>query len=173
MCTGAEALLGLGITQTLTSSVNSFQQAKAQKDTLKARATVARRNQEIAAIEEANIVRRGVQSEQAVRRNTRDLGKAQRAAFTGRGIDVNFGTPLDIVAGTEVIGEFDAGTTRENTANARFGAQVRGQGFQTEAAFLDTAAGNISPANAAASTLLSGATSTALNHQLFKNRKIR
>ena len=171
MCTGAE-FLALGAAQTVTSSVSAFQQAKAQKDTLKARATVARRNQEIAAIEEANIVRRGVRSEQAVRRNTRDLGKAQRAAFAGRGVDVNFGTPLDIVAGTDVIGEFDVGTVRQNTANERFAAQVRGQGFQTEARFLDTAAGNISPANAAASTLLSGATSTALNYQLFKNRKI-
>jgi len=165
-------MLALQGTQAVTSSVSAFQQAKAQKDTLKARATVTRRNQEIAAIEEANIVRRGVRSEQAVRRNTRDFGKAQRAAFAGRGIDVNFGTPLDIVAGTEVIGEFDAGTTRENTANARFGAQVRGQGFQTEAAFLDTAAGNIRPGSAAFSTLLGGATSTALNYQLLKNRKI-
>ena len=171
MCTGAE-FLALGAAQTVTSSVSAFQQARAQKDTLKARATVARRNQELAAIEEANIIRRGNRAEQAVQRDTRNLSRAQRAAFSGRGIDVNFGTPLDIVAGTEVIGEFDAGTTRENTANARFGAQVRGQGFQTEAAFLDTAAGNISPANAAASTLLSGATSTALNYQLFKNRKI-
>ena len=172
MCTGAEVMLALQGTQAVTSSISSFQKAKAQKDTLKAQATVARRNQEIAAIEEANIVRRGVRSEQAVRRNTRDLGKAQRAAFSGRGIDVNFGTPLDIVAGTEVVGEFDAGTIRENTANARFGAQVRGQGFQTEAGFLDTAAGNIRPGSAAFSTLLSGATSTALNHQLLKNRKI-
>ena len=171
MCTGAE-FLALGAAQTVTSSVSAFQQARAQKDTLKARATVARRNQELAAIEESNALKRGPRNEQSVRRDARSLQGAQRAAFTRRGIDVNFGTPLDIVAGTDVVGEFDVGTVRQNTANERFAAQVRGQGFQTEARFLDTAAGNISPANAAASTLLSEATSTALNYQLFKSRKI-
>lgn len=126
MCTGAEAILALGATQTVTSSVNAFQQARAQKDTLKARATVARRNQELAAIEERNALKRGRRTEQAVRRDTRSLQRAQRAGFAGRGVDVNFGTPLDIVAGTDVIGEFDVGTVRQNTANERFAAQVRG-----------------------------------------------
>lgn len=95
-------------------------------------------------------IRRGRLAEGRHRAQTRRMIGSQRAAFAGRGIVASEGSPLDILISTDMMGEIDAATIRENAEREAFGRRVEASNFRAQAS-----ANN--PFLAGGSTLLTGA----------------
>ena len=171
MCTTLQtAQLGVGGFSALSSGIGAFSKSRRDKNALKIQADVARRNQEIAAIEEANAQKRGLRTEQASRRATRALQGTQRAGLAGSGVDVNFGSPVDVVGDSDIFGEFDVGTIRQNTADEVFAAKARGQGFGFQADSFNRAGRGVNPALDFGSSLLGGGADVGLRFLKFRER---
>ena len=138
------------------AKISSQQQANtAARQQAEFEAAVARNNQilqEQAAVnvlEQGRVIaedikERGTIAEQLQRREIRGLIGIQRAALAGSGVEVGTGSALDVTTDTAEIGEFEALTTRANTARAirdtqfqaeraAFENRTRGQAFGAEA----------------------------------------
>ncbi len=66
--------------------------------------------------ESAMAAEQGLQAEAQQRAKTKQYVGAQRAGYGASGVDVNEGTPLEVQADTERIGELDALTIQANTS---------------------------------------------------------
>lgn len=66
--------------------------------------------------EAAMAAEQGLQAEAQQRAKTKQYVGAQRAGYGASGVDVNEGTPLEVQADTERIGELDALTIQANTS---------------------------------------------------------
>lgn len=64
--------------------------------------------------------------EQAKREETAQVIAKQRSEFAARGINPNFGTPVNVQAATAEIGELDALTIRINAKNEAAGLRSQG-----------------------------------------------
>ena len=175
----------IGIGSTLLGAAGAAKEASANKEVFKYRASIARRNQEIAGIAAAearsrgeiqstDAIARGIQSESQQRARVSSLIGQQRVALAASGVSVDAGTAGDIQADTAAAGEFDALNIRANTerevralrlASADTAAQFEQQALAhaDEAALAElggTAAGTTGIFNVG-STLLSGASAVA------------
>src|SRR5690606_19604666 len=77
---------------------------------------------------------RGGEAEAAHRRPVGQLRGRQRASLAAAGIDLTEGAPLEILLGTEIMGELDARTIRENAEREAFAAEMDAFNFRTQAA---------------------------------------
>jgi len=159
------ALLGAGVLAKIGLAFQAFStiaQISAQRQANTAarqraefEAAVARNNQilqEQAAVnvlEQGRIIaedikERGTIAEQLQRQEIRGLVGIQRAALAGSGVEVDTGSALDVTSDTVQIGEFEALSTRADTARAirdtqfqaeraAFEFRTRGQAFGAEA----------------------------------------
>lgn len=149
---------GLAIASTLIGAVGAVQQGKAASDAAKYNAKVADMNARISDRRAIDALERGKIEEQSKRREVAQLRGRQEAAMAANGVDLSFGSPLETLVDTAVIGELDALTVRSNASREAYG-------FKVDAAN-KVADGNLSRMNAkasrtagylsAAGTLLSG-----------------
>ena len=137
----------LAIVSGVLSAFSTVAQISAQRQANKAaeqraefEAAVARNNQitqerlAVNVLEQGRVIaedirERGTIAEQLQRQEIRGLIGIQRAALAGSGVEVGTGTALDITSDTAQIGEFEALSTRAETARA-----IRDVNFQAERA---------------------------------------
>ncbi len=140
MGTLAIASLALSAFSTVAKISADRQAAKAQQNRANYEAAVARNNQilqeqlAVNVLEQGRVIQedikeRGAIAEHLQRREVRGLIGIQRAALAGSGVEVDTGSALDITSDTAAIGEFEALSTRADTARA-----IRDTNFQAERA---------------------------------------
>lgn len=154
MGTSSTAMMAAGVGM---SAVGGYQSASAQRSALNYDATVNDNNAQIATYQAQVAESVGQRQEQSSRLQTASLYGTQRAAMAASGVDLGEGSANDVLTSTEVMGERDALTIRDNTAQRVWAQQQEAAGFTARANASRAAASGISPGMAGAASLLGGA----------------
>lgn len=113
-------LMMIGLAASVGSSVmgaiGQIQQAKAQNEAYQYNAKIDRLNAKIADRKAKDALERGKLEEQRQRAQNAQLQGEQQAAMAANGVDLTFGSPLDVMIGSAMEGEIDALTLRANAA---------------------------------------------------------
>lgn len=121
----------LMIGSTVMGAAGAIQQGKAAQASANYNAKVADMNAKIAERQARDAVERGQQEEQQQRMKTSQVIGQQRAALAANGVDLAFGSPLDVLVDTATMGELDALTIRANTYREE--RDIRQQGLNSTA----------------------------------------
>lgn len=141
----------------LMSAKGAADQAQAQKDALGYQSAVAANNATYAEWQAQDAEQQGVDAEAKSRQQTAQLKGSQRAALAANGVSLGEGSALDILTSTDYMGEQDALTIRDNAARQAWGYRTQGQNYTDNSGLLANSASNISPSNAAGTSLLTSA----------------
>jgi hypothetical protein len=110
-------------------------------------------NARLAELQAADAVKRGEKSANILRKRASQYQGSQRAGYAGQGVDVNFGTPLDVQKETQDVSAEDARTIVSNSWREAFGLQSLAESLRGQGRFASLAARNRSTA-----TILTGVT---------------
>jgi hypothetical protein len=141
--------VGLGVmaASTVVSTAAAYNQSRTAKK-------VAQRNASIAEMQAQDAERRGEEDATKARQKGSTLIGLQRAAFASRGLELQAGTPADLIDQSEFFSIKDQTTARNNAAREAWAARAQAGGFQAEA-------DSQNPNAAAFATFLGGASSVA------------
>lgn len=106
---------------------------KAQKAASESEAQLAEFNASVADLQETDALQRGQEDENRFRMGVRGMIGSQRAAIAGSGVDVGFGSAVDVQTDAAFLGELDALTIRTNAAREAWGYKVQGQDLRKRA----------------------------------------
>lgn len=123
----------LMIAGTVVSGMGQIQQGNAAAASAKYNATVAEMNATLADRRAKDAIERGQVEEQQKRAQVAQLQGRQKAAMAANGVDLSFGSPLDTLVDTAVLGELDALTIRQNAAREAYDYQVQGVNSRADA----------------------------------------
>lgn len=116
--------LVLTAASTIIGAAGQMQQAKAAAEAERYNAKVADMNAVLSERRARDALERGKLEEQQKRREVGQIEGRQRAAMAANGVDLTFGSPLDTLVDTAVMGEMDALTIRTNTAREAYDHRV-------------------------------------------------
>lgn len=128
-------MMALAALSTVVGAMGQVQQAQAQAAAAKYNAKVQKMNARVAERRAVDAIERGGIEEQRKRMEVARIKGQQQAAMAANGVDLSFGSPLDVMVDTAVMGELDALMIRSNAyreaydhkvnaANHRAGAQM-------------------------------------------------
>lgn len=130
-------LSGLGtiasIAGTAVSAIGSIQQGKAQAAAAQASADQNQRNAVIAQRNAEDARGRGVVAEQDLQLRTRARIGMQKNTLSERNIAANYGSALEILGDTAMIGKLDGLTTRNNFEREAISHEAQGMNFNAQA----------------------------------------
>lgn len=101
---------------------NHFMSNNASEDLSNYQSQVALNNQIIAQQQEQNIVNQGVSNMQQQQLKTSQAVGANRARMAASGLDIDVGTPADVLSDTASLGLEDANNIRNNAINQAYSA---------------------------------------------------
>jgi hypothetical protein len=146
---GAQAAAGASQT------VGAYYAAQSQRSQLGLQA-------DIAEIQAGQALKAGEREQQRSRLATGQLKSRQIASMAANGVALNEGSPNAVLTSTDVLGEIDAQTIKQN-------AVMQAWGHRTEATMARANAKAISPGMAAASTLVGAASQVASTWMRFNS----
>lgn len=110
-----DLMVALTLGSTLLGAAGQMQQAQATASAQNYNAQVADMNAKISERRAKDAIERGGIEEQKKRQQVQQVLGKQQAAFAANGVDVAYGSPLDTIVDSSVLGELDALTIRTNT----------------------------------------------------------
>lgn len=116
--------LVLALGSTVLGAAGQMQQAQATASANRYQAKVAEMNATLADRRAKDAIERGANEEQRKRQQVAQLSGQQRAAMAANGVDLNFGSPLNTLVDTAVLGELDALTIRTNANRQAYDFKV-------------------------------------------------
>jgi hypothetical protein len=124
----------------------------------KATEATAKMNQDFELRAADDAMARGEKEAMAHYRQVSALRARQTAEFGAAGLDVAFGSPLDVITDTNILGNEDANTIRENAMREAEGHRISAYNYESEAAMakFEQKAIPISTGLSVAGTLLTG-----------------
>ncbi len=143
------ATQGLGATA---SAFGSYYASKAQKLALAVSADVSDINARMAETAAQQALLSGQREEQRVRLNTANVKSAQRVNLAASGVDISSGSAANVLKSTDVMGEIDALTVKDNAMRQAFGYRARGIDSTNQALMSRAQASAISPETAFATS---------------------
>jgi hypothetical protein len=167
MCNPALIVAGQGVGAGM-SAIGAYGQASSQKSNLGYEARVADFNATLAERQAQIAMEKGQFTVNQLRRDTAGLKGTQRATMAARGLDLTSGTPAEVLAGTDFMGEVDANQAEINAVREAFGYRTQKTNLENEARAKRANASAIRPGMAAATSLLGSATSMASSYYGFK-----
>lgn len=140
-------------------AAGQIQQAQSTAAANRYNAQVAEMNAAISDRRAKDALERGAKEEQQKRRETQQLLGKQQAAMAANGVDLTFGSPLDVLVDSSVLGELDALTIRTNTYREEYDYRVQAVNQRANAAMSRSAADSALTGGylGAAGTILGGA----------------
>jgi len=149
----------LGTASTIIGAAGAKQQSDAVANAEEYNAKVQDMNVVISERRARDALERGKIEEQQKREEVSQLQGRQKAAMAANGIDVNFGSPLDVLVSTATLGEQDALTIRKNSANEAYDYRVDAANGRADASLRRSNAANTRSAGNlnAFGTILTGA----------------
>lgn len=139
MCDLGTALMVGG---TLLSGAGQIASANADAKAAQYNAEVQRQNAMLADRQAKNILESGMREEQKQKAQTQQLMAKQQAAQAANGVDVTFGTPLDLMVDTAKMGAVDALTIRTNAYRNYDDTRNQAVASRNQAALYDMQAKN-------------------------------
>lgn len=158
-----DPVTGLLVASTLMGAAGQIQQGNAAAAAGRYNQQVAEMNAKIADNQARDALERGKIEEQKKRREVAQISGRQQAAMAANGVDISFGSPLDVLADTAIQGELDALTIRSNTYREEYDYRVKGanQRAQGSLARMEGDAAKTGSLLSAGATILGGATNVA------------
>jgi len=104
-----------GVVSSVVGAFGQIQQGQAANAAAQYQARIAQMNAEMADRRAQDAIERGREEEQKHRRDVSQLIGKQTVAQAANGLDLSFGSPLDLIVDTAVMGELDALTIRKNS----------------------------------------------------------
>jgi len=146
-------------------------QSNAQKLANEAQAAIADNNALLARWQATDAIRRGHITENRTRLGTAQLKSTQRARMAANGIMLGGDSALRVLADTDILGEIDAMTNRENAEREAWAYRLQAQDFDNRAAILRNATVPIpdSTSSAVITSLLSSGSRVASLWDTWKN----
>lgn len=160
----------LTIGSTVLGAAGAVQQGMAAQQSAKYNAQVADMNAQLSDRRAKDALERGKLDEQKSRQKAAQIKGQQVAAMAANGVDLNFGSPLDTLVDTAVMGELDALTIRSNTYRESYDYQVDATNKRASAALSRAQGKNALTAGYlnAGGTLLTGGAKAYQNYQTSK-----
>lgn len=121
------------IGSTVMGGVSAVQQGNAAAASANYNAQVAEMNAGISDQNARDALERGKLEEQQKRQEIAAITGRQKASMAANGIDIGFGSPLDTLVDTAMLGEIDALTIRSNAAREAYGYKVDGANGRADA----------------------------------------
>lgn len=147
---------------------SGFEASSRRKEALAARATaryrsdLATRRAEVADILAADEIVIGQKESNILRQRGNQLKATQRTNAAASGIQANFGSPVDVLTGTEAVLQIDEAVIKDNAERKAFGHKVNALDLLSEAAFQTSVASRSSSDFGVASTLITSAGRSAI-----------
>lgn len=116
--------LALAAASTVIGGIGQFQQGQAAASAAEYNAKIGEMNATLSERKAKDALERGQREEQRKRMEVARLKGRQKATFAASGVDVAFGSPLDTLVDTAVLGELDALTIRSNAAREAYDFEV-------------------------------------------------
>lgn len=114
----------IGLASAAVGAAGSMQQAAAAKASADYNAQIAKQNARISQQRAHDAIERGkVAEQQKMGQNSQLLGK-QRAALAANGVDLSFGSPLDLQVDTAVVAKTDALTIKTNAYREAYDHEI-------------------------------------------------
>lgn len=135
---GTALMIGGGIL----SGAGQIASANAEAKAAKYNAEVQRQNAMLADRQAKNVLESGMREEQKQKALTQQLMAKQQAAQAANGVDVTFGTPLDLMVDTAKMGAIDALTIRTNAYRNYDDTRNQAVSYRNQAALYDMQARN-------------------------------
>ena len=151
---GSTALFGMGAGMQAMGAMN---QARTQQQVLGYEAAIASNNQSTATYQAQQEQIIGAQQEQVQRLKTASMFSSQRAQMAANGVDLGQGSANEVLTSTEMMGEKDALTIRDNAARREWAYRTQAQNYGSEAAADKSMASNINPMLSTGTSLLGSA----------------
>ena len=126
----------------LLSGAGQIASANAQSKAARYNAEVQRNNAMLAERQAKNVLEAGAREEQKQKALTQQLMAKQQAAMAANGVDVSFGTPLDLMVDTAKQGAIDALTIRTNAYRNYDDVRNQAVASRNQAALYDMEAKN-------------------------------
>lgn len=161
---------GLQIAGVIGATSGAYKKSNLEQTGYEFQSGVAKKNAGIARQQAEDAILRGERTENNVRQKTAQLKGNQIATMAARGLDLGVGSPLDILVGTDYMGERDALLVRDNANKEAWGYEVAAGNYDDNARMLDWRAKQQSPVSDAASTLLTGIGTVASSWYSMRNR---
>lgn len=120
-----ELMTILTIGSTVMGAAGQMQQAQAASSAAKYNQQVANMNATLSDRRAKDALERGAKEEQRKRQEVQQILGKQQAGMAANGVDLTFGSPLDTIVDTSVLGELDALTIRTNTARENYDYRVQ------------------------------------------------
>jgi len=152
------------------SAYSAYAGAKASNAAMEYQAQIARNNASMDDWRAADAINRGQISEADQRMKTGQLKGRQRALMAARGIDLGEGSALDILTTTDLMGERDALTIRDNAVREAWGYTQQANNARGNADVYQYRADSNSPLTAAASTVLTSGGTVASSWYRWKDK---
>lgn len=129
------AIGGLGVQTAGQIKAGKAQKAagKADRAAAESQAELADYNSQVADLQADDALERGREAESRYRSGIQTAIGAQRAGFAGMGVDVNYGSAVDVQADAAFLGELDALTIRTNAGREAWGYQVQATDYRKRA----------------------------------------
>lgn len=108
-------------------------EGQAALESSESQATLADYNAQVASLQAQDAIIRGTQEENRFRTGVRALIGSQRADFAASGVDVGFGSAVDVQADAAFLGEMDALQIRTNAAREAWGFKVQAEDSRARA----------------------------------------
>lgn len=140
MCVDPSTIFMIG--GTLLSGAGQIASADADAKAAKYNAEVQRNNAMMAERQARNVLDAGTREEQKQKAQTQQLMAKQQAAQAANGVDVTFGTPLDLMVDTAKQGAIDALTIRTNAYRNYDDTRNQAVASRNQAALYDMQAKN-------------------------------
>lgn len=141
----------------LMSSQAAKENAAGQKAAMQFDAQEKRNDAILADHAAKDAIYRGQQAQFRSRVQAGQLKGAQRARFAAAGLDLNEGSPLNVLLDTDYLSDMDATTIADNAEREAWALRENAKGSRRNSQFLDWGAGRIDPKMAATSSLLGSA----------------
>ncbi len=151
--------MALTLGSTLLGAAGQMQSASATAAANKYNAQVANMNAQISERRAKDAIERGAVEEQKKRAEVQQVLGKQQAAMAANGVDVTFGSPLDTITDSAVLGEMDALTIRTNAYREAYDYRVDAANKRASATLsnMNASAATTGGYLGAAGTILGGA----------------
>jgi Zn-dependent metalloprotease len=159
MCEPTTIALAVTAVSGVVAAGGAVMQGQAQAKQAKYQAAVETNNATIAGWQAQDATQRGQIEEQRQRLATARLRGAQRAGMASNGVEIDSGSPLDVLMDTAQLGQLDALTIRSNAEREAYGLRNQQSNLTAQAGLTRMAGRSAQTAGyiSAGSTLLSTA----------------
>ncbi|MGZ3184409.1 MAG: virion core protein, T7 gp14 family [Telluria sp.] len=149
--------VGASAAGAIMSAGSAYQQAQAQRASLRYQGAVDRMNAGLAGDQASDAIRNGQTAEGVQDLRTAQVTGTQRAQMAANGVDLGEGSPNDVLATTKYMGTRDALQIHDNAMMQAWGYRTQQSSFLLDANRAEGEADTISPWMAAGTSLLTGA----------------